>query len=31
MDLFGFDPTQNILPYDGEVNYFGPVFSSSTE
>ena len=25
MDLFGYEPSQNILPYDGTVNYFGPV------
>jgi alkylated DNA repair dioxygenase AlkB len=25
MDLFANDPTTNLLPYDGTVNYFGPV------
>ena len=25
MNLFGYEPSQNILPYDGTVNYFGPV------
>ncbi|KAG1660447.1 hypothetical protein GQR58_021996 [Nymphon striatum] len=25
MDLFGFDHEQNILPYDGEVFYFGQI------
>lgn len=27
MDLFNYDETLNILPYDGEVNYFGGIFS----
>lgn len=27
MDLFAYDPTQNILPCDGEVNYFGCIIS----
>lgn len=27
MDLFSQDPTQNLLPCDGIVNYHGPVFS----
>lgn len=26
MDLFGFDERLNILPCDGEVNYFGQIF-----
>jgi alkylated DNA repair dioxygenase AlkB len=25
MNLFSYEPAQNILPYDGTVNYFGPV------
>jgi alkylated DNA repair dioxygenase AlkB len=25
MNLFGYEPSKNILPYDGTVNYFGPV------
>ena len=27
MDLFAPDPAQNLLPFDGIVNYHGPVFS----
>ena len=27
MDLFGNDPTANLLPRDGTVNYFGPILS----
>jgi alkylated DNA repair dioxygenase AlkB len=27
MDLFGNDPTRNLLPRDGTVNYFGPFLS----
>jgi alkylated DNA repair dioxygenase AlkB len=27
MDLFGIDPTVNLLPCDGTVNYFGPVLT----
>ena len=27
MDLFGIDPTANLLPCDGTVNYFGPVLT----
>jgi alkylated DNA repair dioxygenase AlkB len=27
MDLFGNDPTTNLLPCDGTVNYFGPVLA----
>ena len=27
MDLFGNDPTANLLPCDGTVNYFGPVLN----
>jgi alkylated DNA repair dioxygenase AlkB len=27
MDLFGNDPSVNLLPCDGTVNYFGPVLS----
>ncbi len=27
MDLFGNDPTVNLLPCDGMVNYFGPVLT----
>jgi alkylated DNA repair dioxygenase AlkB len=27
MDLFGNDPTANLLPCDGTVNYFGPVLT----
>lgn len=27
MDLFGNDPTVNLLPCDGTVNYFGPILS----
>ncbi len=27
MDLFGFDPSLNLLPYDGEVNYYGEILS----
>lgn len=27
MDLFGNDPTVNLLPRDGTVNYFGPILS----
>jgi alkylated DNA repair dioxygenase AlkB len=29
MDLFGNDPTANLLPCDGTVTYFGPVLSVS--
>lgn len=29
MDLFGNDPGTNLLPCDGTVNYFGPIFSLS--
>ena len=29
MDLFRNDPAANLLPYDGVVNYFGPVLSPS--
>ena len=25
MNLFSYEPSQNILPYDGTVNYFGAV------
>jgi alkylated DNA repair dioxygenase AlkB len=28
MDLFGYEPSQNILPCDGTVNYFGPVLGT---
>ena len=27
MSLIGHDPTLNILPFDGETNYFGPILS----
>ncbi|KAG1682762.1 DNA oxidative demethylase ALKBH2 [Nymphon striatum] len=27
MNLFGYDPELNLLPYDGEVNYFGSIVS----
>lgn len=27
MNLFGYDPTFNLLPCDGEVHYFGPIIS----
>lgn len=27
MDLFGADPTLNLLPSDGTVNYYGPILS----
>lgn len=27
MDLFAFDNTLNLLPYDGEVNYFGSILT----
>lgn len=27
MDLFGNDPTANLLPCDGTVNYFGPILN----
>ncbi|GAA5130824.1 alpha-ketoglutarate-dependent dioxygenase AlkB [Luteolibacter yonseiensis] len=27
MDFFGNDPTTNLLPRDGTVNYFGPILS----
>lgn len=26
-ELFGYDPTTNLLPYDGVVNYHGPILS----
>ncbi len=29
MDLFDYDPTLNLLPFDGEVNYFGEIFNHS--
>ena len=29
MNLFGYDPTANLLPCDGTVNYFGPILSSA--
>ncbi len=28
-DLFGFDPTANLLPRDGRVHYFGPIMEAS--
>ncbi len=29
MKLFNFiDPTKNLLPFDGEVHYYGPIFSN---
>jgi alkylated DNA repair dioxygenase AlkB len=28
MDLFGYDPTANLLPCDGTVNYHGPVLGA---
>ena len=28
MDLFNTDPTPNLLPYEGEVNYYGSVMDS---
>ncbi len=27
MSLFPNEPAQNLLPFDGELNYFGPIFS----
>jgi alkylated DNA repair dioxygenase AlkB len=27
MDLFGYEPTRNILPFDGTVNYYGPILT----
>jgi alkylated DNA repair dioxygenase AlkB len=27
MNLFGYDPTANLLPRDGTVNYFGPILA----
>jgi len=27
MDLFGNNPAENLLPYDGTVNYYGTIFS----
>lgn len=29
MELFGNDPTANLLPCDGTVNYFGPVLTAA--
>jgi alkylated DNA repair dioxygenase AlkB len=29
MDLFGHDPTANLLPCDGTVNYHGPILSTA--
>ncbi len=29
MDLFDYDSSFNLLPYDGEVNYFGPIINSA--
>jgi len=29
MELFPNDPGTNLLPYDGTVNYYGPIFSRS--
>jgi len=29
MSLFPADPTHNLLPFDGELYYFGPIFSSA--
>ena len=29
MDLFGHDPTVNLLPCDGTVNYHGPILSTA--
>jgi len=29
MDLFDYDPSFNLLPFDGELNYFGCVLSDS--
>src|SRR3984893_16757958 len=28
MNLFPYEPARNLLPYDGIVNYFGPILSS---
>jgi alkylated DNA repair dioxygenase AlkB len=28
-DLFGCDPTVNLLPHDGTVNYYGPILSTA--
>jgi len=28
MDLFGNDPSTNLLPHDGTVNYFGPILNT---
>jgi alkylated DNA repair dioxygenase AlkB len=28
MNLFGYDPSLNLLPDDGEVNYFGSIFTN---
>jgi alkylated DNA repair dioxygenase AlkB len=28
MDLFGYAPTRNLLPYDGEVFYHGPILNA---
>ncbi|MEE9444594.1 MAG: alpha-ketoglutarate-dependent dioxygenase AlkB [Cocleimonas sp.] len=30
MNLFDFDHSLNLLPYDGTVNYFGPILSPKT-
>ena len=27
MNLFQYEPTQNLLPFDGTVNYFGPILT----
>lgn len=29
MSLFSIDSSQNLLPFDGELYYFGPIFSSA--
>jgi Alkylated DNA repair protein len=29
MSLFQYDPTRNLLPFDGTVNYYGPVLTLS--
>ncbi len=31
MDLFENDPKVNLLPYDGTVNYHGPIFSAAED
>ena len=28
MNLFPYEPTRNLLPFDGVANYYGPILTS---